>query len=128
MTNETKKLLQEVREIILSARTIAVRGVNTLQVLTNYEIGRLIVEYEQLGESRAGYGKRLLKVLSKELTVEFGKGFSLTNLKLMRQFYLMKKNLISPIASESSTELQKGQTPSDQLPSFSEILIKQQSS
>ena len=76
MTNETKKLLQEVRELILSARTIAVRGVNTLQVLTNYEIGRLIVEYEQLGESRAGYGKRLLKVLSKELTVEFGKGFS----------------------------------------------------
>jgi predicted nuclease of restriction endonuclease-like (RecB) superfamily len=128
LTNETKKLLQEVREIILSARTIAVRGVNTLQVLTNYEIGRLIVEYEQLGESRAEYGKRLLKDLSKELTVEFGRGFSLTNLKLMRQFYLMKKNLISPITSESSTELQKGQTPSDQLPSFSEILIKQQSS
>ena len=128
MANETKKLLQQVRELILSARKIASNGVNTLQVITNFEIGRIIVEHEQFGESRAEYGKRLLKDLSKELTVEFGRGFSLTNLKLIRQFYLMKKNQISPITSGSSTALQKGQTPSDQLPSFNEILIKPQSS
>ena len=128
MANEVKKLLKQVRELILSARNIAVRGVNTLQVITNFEIGRLIVEHEQSGESRAEYGKRQLKELSRELTLEFGRGFSLTNLKLMRQFYLMKKNQIGQITFESSTASQKGQTLSDQLPTFNEILIKQQSS
>ncbi len=81
-------LLSEVRALIASARHAAASTVNTLQVMTNFEIGRRIVEHEQRGERRAEYGAQVLKVLSAGLTTEFGKGYSVTNLKLMRQFFL----------------------------------------
>ncbi len=61
---------------------------HTFQVLTNFEIGRRIVEHEQKGEKRAAYGTEMLKELSARLTKEFGSGFFLTNLKLMRQFFV----------------------------------------
>lgn len=77
-----------VRTLLLSARETAVRGVNLLQVHTNYEIGRRIVEQEQQGVGRAEYGKELLKGLSARLTSEFGPGFSRSNLEYMRRFYL----------------------------------------
>src|SRR5215210_4387893 len=80
-------LIAEVRGLIQSARHAAATTVNTLQALTNFEIGRRIVEHEQQGVARAEYGKELLKALSARLTEEFGKGFSTTNLKLMRQFF-----------------------------------------
>lgn len=51
-------------------------------------IGKRIVEEEQQGESRAQYGKRLLENLSRELSTEFGRGFSYANLRNFRQFYL----------------------------------------
>ena len=57
-------------------------------VQTYWQIGRLIVEGEQGGEARAGDGKRVLAELAKRLSAEFGKGLSVTNLKLFRQFYL----------------------------------------
>ena len=54
-----------------------------------WHIGRLIVEEEQAGRSRAGYGVFLLEGLLKRLTAEFGRGFSAANLKNFRQFYLV---------------------------------------
>ncbi len=81
-------LVAEIRGLIQSARHAAASTVNTLQVLTNFEIGRRIVEHEQKGEKRAGYGQELLKELSKQLTEEFGKGFSVSNLQLMRKFFI----------------------------------------
>ena len=81
-------LVAEVRALIVSARHAAASAVNTLQVLTNFEIGRRIVEHEQKGEKRAKYGAELLKELSVRLTEEFGRGFSEDNLTLMRKFYL----------------------------------------
>jgi predicted nuclease of restriction endonuclease-like (RecB) superfamily len=51
-------------------------------------VGQAIVEHEQKGKDRADYGERLIESLSERLTVEFGKGFTTTNLKYMRQFYL----------------------------------------
>lgn len=54
-------LFKEIRGLILAARSAAVRNINTIQVMTNFEIGRRIVEYEQKGTVRAQYGKRLLK-------------------------------------------------------------------
>lgn len=57
-------------------------------VQTYYEVGKMIVEEEQKGKDRAEYGKRLLQDLSKTLTREFGKGFSVTNIQQMRNFYL----------------------------------------
>ena len=77
-------LIAEVRDLIRSARHAAASTVNTLQVLTNFEIGRRIVEHEQKGEKRAGYGDTVLRGLAQALTTEFGRGFSLTSLKLMR--------------------------------------------
>lgn len=56
-------------------------------VITYYEIGRMIVEEEQNGKDRADYGKQLITDISKKLTMEFGKGFSVTNIKQMRSFY-----------------------------------------
>ena len=53
-----------------------------------YDIGRMIVEEEQNGRTRADYGKKILQSLSDRLTARFGKGFSYRNLKLFRQFYL----------------------------------------
>ena len=58
----------------------------------HYEIGRKIVEEKQQGENRAAYGQQLLRGLSEHLTKEFGKGFSLTNLKQFRQFYTIYVN------------------------------------
>jgi hypothetical protein len=62
--------------------------INQVMVRTYWEVGRYIVEYEQKGEDRAIYGDRLLDRLSKDLSLEFGKGFSRSNLFQIRAFYL----------------------------------------
>jgi hypothetical protein len=82
-----KSLLKSIRELILSARKAMVHAVELIQVLTNFEIGRPIVEQEQPGADRAQYGEATLNELAVALTGEVGKGFSLTNLKMMRKFY-----------------------------------------
>lgn len=74
--------------LLKEARNNVVRTINQTMVTTYFEIGRMIVEEEQNGKDRAKYGENLLRELSKTLTLEFGKGFSGTNLKQMRQFYL----------------------------------------
>lgn len=107
-------LVAEVRQLIASARHAAARAVSSVQVLTNYEIGRRIVEHEQRGEKRAEYGIELLKTLSEELTAEFGSGFSTTNLKLMRQFFLEYSPRIGQSAPDQLKRPVKGQTASDQ--------------
>ncbi|MFH1361692.1 MAG: DUF1016 N-terminal domain-containing protein, partial [bacterium] len=84
-----KNLFNEVRQKIIAARFIAVKNINAIQVLTNFEVGRLIVEHEQVGKTRAGYGKETIKELSKSLSAEFGRGFSSSNLEYMRKFYLL---------------------------------------
>lgn len=81
-------LIKEIRELVQRARLTASRNVNILQVSTNFEIGRIIVEHEQKGKRRAEYGERVVRELARRLTDELGRGFSFTNLKYMRQFYL----------------------------------------
>mgnify|MGYP001561953251 CR=1 FL=1 len=104
-------LFREIRELVLSARNTIIRNVDTIQVITNFEIGRRIVEYEQEGKIRAGYGEKTLAEISQKLTQEFGQGFSKTNLKLMRQFFLVYG---SRIGQTLSGQLQKTQTASAQ--------------
>ncbi|MCD4818260.1 MAG: PDDEXK nuclease domain-containing protein [Candidatus Cloacimonetes bacterium] len=79
----------KITKLLKEARKIVVQNVNHTMVLTYYEIGRMIVEEEQGGQKRAGYGKHLLKGLSKRLSSEFGRGFSKRNLEQMRQFFLI---------------------------------------
>ena len=86
------RLLPQVRELVRSARHTAARAVNTLQVATNFEIGRLIVQHQEHGPQRADYGVALLKQLSMSLTEEFGRGFSRSNLEYMRRFYALYRD------------------------------------
>lgn len=80
-------LLGNLAELIRQARQQAVRAVDVIQVKTCWEIGRHIVEFEQGGEARAAYGKKLLPTLAERLGAEFGKGFDERNLRHMRAFY-----------------------------------------
>ena len=92
MNLTNKQFIQEIKELLKSARSKVYQNINEILTKTYFEIGKRMVEEEQKGKSRAGYGKALLKNLSIELTKEFGKGFSVANLKNMRQFYLAFKN------------------------------------
>ncbi len=121
--DDAASLVAEVRKLIVSARHAAASTINTLQVLTNFEIGRRIVEYEQKGVKRAEYGAELLKELSARLTEEFGKGFSVSNLQLMRQFFIEFSPRIQQTPSVKLTAAQKCQTPSDELPSVQVVGI-----
>lgn len=111
-------LIAEVRNLVQSARRAAASAVNTLQVLTNFEIGRCIVEHQQKGEHRAEYGTELLKQLSARLTDEFGKGFSERNLEYMRRFFLTWKERVENFQSptETLTIAQIPQQPIAKLP------------
>lgn len=82
------ELLKTIGSTIETARQNAVKAVNHELVKANWEIGRHIVEFEQLGEERAEYGSNLLSNLSKDLKQRFGKGFGRRNILDMRRFYL----------------------------------------
>ena len=81
--------INEIKTILKNARQKAYTAVNSAMVEAYWEIGRRIVEEEQNGKERAEYGKEILQNLSKELTEEFGKGYSYRTLREIRQFYLM---------------------------------------
>ncbi len=102
---DSSALLEGIRSLILSARQAASRGVNLLQVHTNYEIGRRIVEQEQEGADRAAYGKQILRELAERLTIDFGHGFSRSNLEYMRRFYLVYPGRARQISQTLSGEL-----------------------
>lgn len=77
----------DIRTILCEARKSTARAINTTMTAAYWLIGKRIVVEEQKGADRAVYGEGLLKKLSKELTSEFGNGFSYENLKKIRQFY-----------------------------------------
>jgi hypothetical protein len=74
--------------LVESARHAATRRVNALMSATYWEIGRRIVQTEQQGSERAGYGEGLIERLAIDLTESLGRGFSTTNLRQMRAFHL----------------------------------------
>ena len=80
--------LNDIKTLLQNARNKVYTLVNTTMTETYWEIGKRIVEEEQEGKSRAKYGKELIKTLSKELSLEFGDGFSIRNLENMRKFYI----------------------------------------
>lgn len=81
-------LYDDIKALLESARKKVLSTVNSTMTLTYFLIGKKIVEEEQNGESRAEYGKELIKNISIKLTEEYGKGYSARNLEQMRQFYL----------------------------------------
>ena len=130
MTKPTNiNLLDNVVSLLNEAKQQIVRAINQTMVISYYKIGgRMIVEEEQNGKERADYGKFLIKEISKGLTKEFVKGFSVTNAKQFRSFYisyekgqtlsdLLKKpthkklkNKKSATLSQTSSENKKPQT------------------
>lgn len=104
-----KNIYEEIKNLLASARENIVSNVNSTMTKTYFLIGKRIVEEEQNGNERAEYGEELIKNLSLRLSKEFRKGFSKTNLKQMKSFYLAYG---------------KGQTVSDQFKlSWSHYLI-----
>ncbi len=102
-----QKLYSNIQLIIEASKDTISRSINITMVKVYWEIGRLIFEEEQKGKKRADYGQYIINSVSKKLSKKYGKGFSSTNLKQMRQFYIC-----FPI----------GQTLSDQL-SWSHYLV-----
>ncbi len=85
---QNQSVIDEIKRILTESREKVARTINNELLLAYWNIGRIIVENEQSGSQKAEYGKQLLKSLSKELTRELGKGFSVSNLQYMRRFYL----------------------------------------
>ena len=91
-----------VKDILEQARSTAYRAVNFAMVQAYWNIGKVIVEDEQKGKVKAGYGEYLVKELSERLTKEFGKGFDRRNLWFMRSFYLSFE-IVNAVRSQSVT-------------------------
>lgn len=87
-TKDDNQLFIQIKGVLDEARKHISQTVNTAMVHAYWQVGKHIVEYEQQGSQRAEYGKGIVANLSKRLTAEYGDGFTPTNLKLMRQFYL----------------------------------------
>jgi predicted nuclease of restriction endonuclease-like (RecB) superfamily len=90
-----------VRGILESARVNVARSVNSTQVVSNWLIGREIVEEEQAGKRRADYGVELLRELAARLKADFGAGYGVDNLELFRRFYLEYPQLLPGINSDA---------------------------
>lgn len=122
MTNLPEKaeeaLYKRVAEIIESARSHIAQSVNTAMVYAYWLIGREIIEVEQAGQERAGYGEKLIEQLSAQLNKRFGKGFGISTLRRIRRFYLAypqgsnitEKTAKTPIRSAVLTEFKTTDT------------------
>ena len=87
-----QNIYTEIKETLLLSRNQAYSAVNFAMVQAYWQIGRIIIEHEQDGNERAGYGKSVLQELSSRLTKDFGKGFSVRTLQQMKKFYVMFPN------------------------------------
>ncbi len=112
-----KPLYAGIVELIEGARRASGQTVNAIITTAYWEIGRRIVEEEQSGRRKAGYGEQLLDQLAQDLTARFGRGFSRTNVFQMRQFYLAYRSIVQT-PSEQSGVPEKIQTASGPLPRF----------
>ena len=97
-------LLKQVRGLVEASRRAAAASVSSVQVRSNFEIGRAIVEHEQRGRRRAAYGKEVIPVLAARLTAEFGRGYSERNLRNCRKFYLLWNRDLGEIRQTTSAK------------------------
>ena len=93
LTEPEKQFVSDLRNIAGEAKRQAYRAADHMLVIRNWLIGRRIVEQEQEGQERAGYGKQVIELASQSLTAEYGRGFSVTSIKNMRSFYNKFRNL-----------------------------------
>ena len=98
-----ESLFNKVANLIEQARARVATAMNVAEVYTKYQIGRYIVEEEQSGKKRAEYGKQVLECLSERLTAHYGDGWSYSNLRQIRQFFLTYSNLTDTVCQISDT-------------------------
>lgn len=109
-----RKLFESIRDLLHEARNAVSRNINTAMVTSYFKIGRMIVEHEQEGAKRAGYAKETLKSLSQKLTAEFGRGYSVDNLELMRKFRIVYSKSETPSRKSGLKKLRTMSAESDQ--------------
>lgn len=114
-TKEERIFLDSLKDIVKSARKYAYSSICFAQVQSNWLLGKRIVEQIQKGNDKAEYGKHILKIASESLTEEFGKGYSETNLKSFRKFYLIFKDYSIGQTVSAQLEERKQQTLSAKL-------------
>ena len=114
-TKEERIFLDSLKDIVKSARKYAYSSICFAQVQSNWLLGKRIVEQIQKGNDKAEYGKHILKIASESLTEEFGKGYSETNLKSFRKFYLIFKDYSIGQTMSDQLEERKQQTLSAKL-------------
>ncbi len=112
------QFISDIKAIVYTAKQKAYQAADIYQVVSNWLVGRRIVEQEQHGQERAQYGKHIVELASEALTAEFGKGYSVVNIKSFRKFYLTFNNLLigQTVSAQSGNGLTiKGQTVSAEL-------------
>ena len=105
----TSDFINDLKQIVRQARGRAYASINYAQVASNWLLGQRIVEEEQAGKARAEYGKHIIESASKALTEEFGKGYSVTNLKSFRKFYIEFQYLAigQTVSAQSDVSIQQ---------------------
>ncbi len=112
------QFISDIKAIVYTAKQKAYQAADLYQVVSNWLVGRRIVEQEQHGQERAQYGKHIVELASEALTAEFGKGYSVVNIKSFRKFYLTFNNLLigqTPSAQSENGVAIKGQSVSAEL-------------
>ena len=112
------QFISDIKAIVYTAKQKAYQAADIYQVVSNWLVGRRIVEQEQHGQERAQYGKHIVELASEALTAEFGKGYSVVNIKSFRKFYLTFNNLLigQTVSDQSENGLTiKGQSVSAEL-------------
>lgn len=112
------QFISDIKAIVYTAKQKAYQAADIYQVVSNWLVGRRIVEQEQHGQERAQYGKHIVELASEALTAEFGKGYSIVNIKSFRKFYLTFSDLLigqTPSAQSENGLPIKGQTVSAEL-------------
>lgn len=135
LTKDEHLFVEELKQIVQVNLKRVYSAINYGQVYANWCIGKRIIEQEQKGEVRAEYGKRVIAIASKSLTDEFGGGYSVTNIKSFRKFYVEYQDYIigQTVSAQSETSLiptntdvslpEKGQTASARFSSSSLELL-----
>lgn len=103
--SEEKTFVNDIKQIVSTAKFQSYKAINLMQVASNWLVGKRIVEQEQKGAAKAEYGKQIIKIASDALTQEFGKGYSETNIRNYRKFYLMFNKLVIQQAVPAKSEL-----------------------
>ena len=93
ITTEEKSFIESLKQIVRAARRMAYTAIDYAQIQSNWLIGQRVVEQMQKGAERAEYGAHVIKIASDALTEEFGSGYSETNIRNFRTFYLTFNDL-----------------------------------